>query len=612
MKKVIVFILALLATAAGQNYYYDVWRASNRFFFAEDFKEDGNQTLFIGGEFVNDYGTFFVFDASARNLLRAYYLQGTGYASYFVPQKMVHFGDTVVVAGRTLVNNYAVITKFTKGSLTTNPQLLKVSVFRAPVCSNCGGYYSEFEDLKMRNDTLFAIGSLNDAGNRKVLLVLFNKNLDTLKTVTYDYPANTNSDYGLSLKFASNGDLLISGTTYGLGGTYGDMLVIRANPQGELLWAKVLGYEDYDYGLNILEDDNGNIYVLGFTDGGSSSVPNAMLVFKLSPTGMLIWHKYINWNHGSSAIKVQDWKYLNGKFIITPNTYSNVIGYEETAYLVIVDTLGSVELIKRLGPASTDMIRRPIIARVSPNKALVYSHLEAANAGYYSALYAMNVSLDTSSYCFPEDTFTPIQGSGFLTDSYIAYNVAPANLIDTTNIGWLAIQPAAVNKVSICDTCTLPAPVANFSYADSALTVTFTDNSSNATSYLWDFGDGNTSTQQNPTHTYATQGTYKVCLTVSNDCGSDSVCQNITVTPTAFATTNQGNIQIFYNNNILNIKNIPGRGTLKIHTINGQLLLRKKLVKTSYSFPVDLSKGIYIYSLELENGIPVYGKMYVN
>ena len=69
-------------------------------------------------------------------------------------------------------------------------------------------------------------------------------------------------------------------------------------------------------------------------------------------------------------------------------------------------------------------------------------------------------------------------------------------------------------------------PVANFSsnvskgYAP--LSVQFTDLSENATEWEWDFGDGNSSTEQNPVHTYTSAGNYTVNLTVSNAEGSDS------------------------------------------------------------------------------------------
>jgi len=53
------------------------------------------------------------------------------------------------------------------------------------------------------------------------------------------------------------------------------------------------------------------------------------------------------------------------------------------------------------------------------------------------------------------------------------------------------------------------------------LTVNFTNQSSGATSYLWDFGDTQTSTATNPSHTYTEAGTYTVTLTATNSCGSD-------------------------------------------------------------------------------------------
>lgn len=80
--------------------------------------------------------------------------------------------------------------------------------------------------------------------------------------------------------------------------------------------------------------------------------------------------------------------------------------------------------------------------------------------------------------------------------------------------------------------CTQPnsPPTANFvSSAQETCSglVSFTDQSINgATSWLWDFGDGNTSTSQNPTHTYQSEGTYTVSLTATNNFGSDATSYN--------------------------------------------------------------------------------------
>lgn len=56
---------------------------------------------------------------------------------------------------------------------------------------------------------------------------------------------------------------------------------------------------------------------------------------------------------------------------------------------------------------------------------------------------------------------------------------------------------------------------------DSPLTVTFTDQSTNnPTSWAWDFGDGNSSSEQNPSHTYENMGSYDVSLTTTNGSGT--------------------------------------------------------------------------------------------
>lgn len=76
----------------------------------------------------------------------------------------------------------------------------------------------------------------------------------------------------------------------------------------------------------------------------------------------------------------------------------------------------------------------------------------------------------------------------------------------------------------------LPAPpVAGFTGGDTAcapLTVSFTDTSERALTYSWDFGDGDTSDEQNPSHTYEDPGLYDVSLTVTGENGSDNVTRS--------------------------------------------------------------------------------------
>jgi PKD repeat protein len=78
-------------------------------------------------------------------------------------------------------------------------------------------------------------------------------------------------------------------------------------------------------------------------------------------------------------------------------------------------------------------------------------------------------------------------------------------------------------------------PVANFTMSQTSPTVDdtlvqFTDTSTGApSSWLWDFGDGATSTNQNPQHTFQAFGNLTVSLKVTNDFGFNTIKETVTV-----------------------------------------------------------------------------------
>ena len=93
---------------------------------------------------------------------------------------------------------------------------------------------------------------------------------------------------------------------------------------------------------------------------------------------------------------------------------------------------------------------------------------------------------------------------------------------------------------SVAKTVSVTGPVANvpptadFSYSCTELACSFTDLSGDSDgsveSWSWTFGDGETSTAQNPSHTYAGDGDYSVTLEVTdNEAATDSVTQSVTV-----------------------------------------------------------------------------------
>lgn len=78
-------------------------------------------------------------------------------------------------------------------------------------------------------------------------------------------------------------------------------------------------------------------------------------------------------------------------------------------------------------------------------------------------------------------------------------------------------------------------PTANFDYYfNDNFEIDFYNSSSDATSYTWSFGDGQSSTEEDPTHRYSKPGTYTVTLTARNSKGSHQATAQITITNPAY------------------------------------------------------------------------------
>jgi len=103
-----------------------------------------------------------------------------------------------------------------------------------------------------------------------------------------------------------------------------------------------------------------------------------------------------------------------------------------------------------------------------------------------------------------------------------------------TTGGTFTVKLTAFNKETSNSTTSsinilnpVPNPVSNFSFAENGnfapSKVTFTNTSTNGSTYLWDFGDGQTSTLQSPTHIFTIGGTFNVTLKVKNSVGNESI-----------------------------------------------------------------------------------------
>lgn len=134
--------------------------------------------------------------------------------------------------------------------------------------------------------------------------------------------------------------------------------------------------------------------------------------------------------------------------------------------------------------------------------------------------------------------------------------------------------------------------------------VTFTNTSTNATSYQWNFGDATTGTTQNPVHTYAANGNYTVTLIASNSCDADTIYITISILSGIESAAASTSISIYPNPSsgkfTLTHNSIQsGVAEIRIYNLSGELVSTTK--SASLTCEIDLSEypnGVYFLSLE--------------
>lgn len=161
-------------------------------------------------------------------------------------------------------------------------------------------------------------------------------------------------------------------------------------------------------------------------------------------------------------------------------------------------------------------------------------------------------------------------------------------------------------------------PVASFSLSTNSIcvgnSISFADNSSNVpTQWSWDFGDGSTSNNQNPVHTFMTSGTYNVILTASNTSGSDTSIQLIIVNECSGIETLSNSEALIYpnpNDGSFALKGFDSNSNFFINDFNGKLLFSGFATKDLQVTIPEISAGLY-YLNGISNGQKVSLKIAV-
>ncbi|MCD6532132.1 hypothetical protein J7K99_06795 [bacterium] len=174
------------------------------------------------------------------------------------------------------------------------------------------------------------------AGEDDVYVLKFDPAGDTLWARVYGGPEN---DAGYAVAQTSDGGYIIAGTTSSFGAGGYDVYLLRLNPDGDTLWTRTYGGANDDGAHSVAQTPDGGYILVGstFSFGAGS---NDVYIIKTDSVGNLLWQRTVG-GHGNDAGSSLDLT-TDGGFIITGYTTSSGAGGYDV-YLVKADSFGYVD-----------------------------------------------------------------------------------------------------------------------------------------------------------------------------------------------------------------------------------------------------------------------------
>jgi K+/H+ antiporter YhaU regulatory subunit KhtT len=155
--------------------------------------------------------------------------------------------------------------------------------------------------------------------------------------------------YGASIKPTSDGGFVIGGRGRDIGG-YFDFALVKIDSAGRFVWGSNLGSTDHDLAASAIETSDGGYILTGYTRG-YGAVGDDVLLIKTDQNGDLVWEKTFGGalqDHGKSVIETSD-----GGYLVTGFTYSSGAGNDDM-YLIKTDVSGNLVWEKTFGNTSYD------------------------------------------------------------------------------------------------------------------------------------------------------------------------------------------------------------------------------------------------------------------
>ncbi len=188
------------------------------------------------------------------------------------------------------------------------------------------------------------------AGGWDAFLIKTDENGNIIWAKTY---GGTGVDYAYSVHQTSDGGYIVAGRTESFGAGLGDVFLVKTDANGNIIWAKTYGGTNDDFAYSVQQTSDGGYILAGYTSsfGASSDI----LLIKTDANGNIIWAKTYGGTNYEWAYSVRQTS--DGEYIVAGITASSGAGLDDI-FLIKTDAngnIGSCSIVQDASPTENSV-----------------------------------------------------------------------------------------------------------------------------------------------------------------------------------------------------------------------------------------------------------------